>query len=871
MKKFNKKPSSPLVKLPETTFNGKVVSSLQSQSVPATPDVAEKLMNQGQYQQAASIWDQLERSGFVNQAVYSNHGLCLLIEKKYPQARQYFEKALALKSGFVPALIGMGAIHLVDGHMGLAIECYLQVLKKEPNNLKALSDLAVVYNNLDQTHKAKPLWQKFLQLSPGNETAEYMLGQCYLAEKDFDSAFTILNKVYQKTTDRITRSNVAYLMGALYKQVGQIEKALYHMKEGFELYQEEYDRLSSLLINLYADPNASYADIFEYYRQYGRLFEDEKQCIEPFSNSVDINRPLRIGYVSGDFKLHSAIGAFIWLLEYGNPAEFQIYAYANNEIYDETGRRIREHLGANWRSIVDKNDDEAYAMIRQDQIDILVDLSGHTKGHRLPLFAKKPAPLQLTGLGFGCTSGLKAMDYRIVDPYLVPPEHGIYNTEKLLYISSILHFRLTETILKQEILPLPGLQAGYITFGYGNSAFKMNHRMIKVVAKILQAVPNSKFHMKYTDFSHPMTQAYFLEQFAQQGINPEQLIFTGGSTDILHRQFYNDVDIVLDPFPYNGGASSLDALWMARAVISLAEGTRAGVSILNLLGHPEWIAQSEDEYVSIAVRLAHELPMLESLRPTFRDKILGSHLCQGHTFVSEMEHNYRTIWQQWCLEQSPELQTMDEAVQAHQNGQFKQAEDLYRQILKQNPHNAEALHGLGLIAFHFQHTDDAISLLQQAIAQAPTESHFYLNLGHLFTTQGHILQAIETYQRALALQPQSPELHERLCELYVQTQNWAAALTHCQFLLQQVAPENPNLHNSLANIYRELGQPEQALEHYQKATQLKPDYGVAHYNLGQLFLQQNEAEKAIQEFKSCLSYTPDFKPALEALAQLPRS
>ena len=363
--------------------------------------------------------------------------------------------------------------------------------------------------------------------------------------------------------------------------------------------------------------------------------------------ATNAQRPLRIGYVSSDFR-HHAVSHFIEpVLAAHDKNKFQLFAYYHHTVVDDMTKRIQSHV-THWRSLVGKSDADIAAMIRADGIDILIDLAGHTATNRLPMFARKPAPLQVTWLGYPNTTGLSTMDYRITDAFADPPGMtDAFHTEKL--------HRMPETFScysapndAPTVAPLQAKRTGRVTFGSFNNFAKITAEVITVWSNILKRIPTATLFLKYKDLeSVPMTQ-YIHHQFMTRGVLVSQLRIQGDdASHVEHMARYNNIDIALDPFPYNGTTTTLDALWMGVPVITLAGAShvgRVGVSQMSNLGLQELIAKNQDDYVNIAVELAGNIQKLSALRDGMRERMLASPLMNVERFTRNLEQGYEQMW-----------------------------------------------------------------------------------------------------------------------------------------------------------------------------------------------------------------------------------
>lgn len=334
------------------------------------------------------------------------------------------------------------------------------------------------------------------------------------------------------------------------------------------------------------------------------------------------------------------------LLANHDKTQVEIFAYAELHKEDEASVRYKNHSD-HWIATKGMSDEALATRIREDGIDILVDLAGHTAGNRLLTFARKPAPVSLSWLGYGYTTGVSAIDYYLTDEVSAPANSDELFTEKPLRIATpALSYRPTPGMGK--ISKLPALKRGYVTFGTLTRSARVNHHTIRVWSTLLKAVPMAHLMINHLDFADPSMQQFIKEKFVQHGIASERLEI-GYQTppwDLLRK-----IDIGLDCFPHNSGTTLFETLYMGIPYITLAGRPsvgRLGSSILQGLGHPEWIAENEEEYIAKGVALGNDLNHLSEIRATLRDQMENSPLRDERGFALKVEDAYRKIWKIWC-------------------------------------------------------------------------------------------------------------------------------------------------------------------------------------------------------------------------------
>jgi len=375
-----------------------------------------------------------------------------------------------------------------------------------------------------------------------------------------------------------------------------------------------------------------------------------KRFIAPHANDLAAARRLRVGYVSPDFRGHVVGRYMLPLFELHDRERFEIVCYSGVLRSDSITARFRSLADA-WRETAGVSDEALAEMIRRDRVDILVDLTQHLAGNRLPVFARKPAPVQVSFAGYPDSTGLGAIEYRISDRHLLAgsADEGA-GKERVCLIDSFWCY--DPCGMDVEVNPLPARESGTVTLGCLNNFCKVNQRVLRLWARVLGKVKNSRLVISCPAGSH---RERTLEALEREGVEARRVEFVALQPLREYLELYHRLDIALDTFPYNGGVTTCDALWMGVPVVSLAGETpvsRAGLSLLSNLGMPELVAHSESEYANIAERLAGDLPGLARLRSTLRDRMKSSVLMDAPRFTRQVEQAYRQMWQAWRSGQS---------------------------------------------------------------------------------------------------------------------------------------------------------------------------------------------------------------------------
>jgi predicted O-linked N-acetylglucosamine transferase (SPINDLY family) len=382
----------------------------------------------------------------------------------------------------------------------------------------------------------------------------------------------------------------------------------------------------------------------EWNRQYA---EPLAPAVVHFPNAPDPDRRLRIGYVSPDFREHPVGRFMLPLLSHHDRNQFEIYCYTDVRRVDALTETLKSHTDI-WQSTSGLSDEQLVELVRRDQIDILIDLTMHMKGSRLLTFARKPAPVQITYLAYCSTTGLTAIDYRLSDPWLDPVgmDETVYS-EKTIRLART-YWCYPRPDGAPDLIPPPSTHSGQVTFGCLNNYCKVTTLTLSLWRDLLSNVAQSRLILHALEGQHRQNA---LDHFATAGIAPNRIEFVGQVPLKEYLAQYNRIDIALDPFPYGGGTTTCDALYMGVPVVSLSGDTavsRGGLSILSNLDHPELVASNPDEYLQIAASLASDPSRLAELRRTLRDQMQASVLMDARTFARDVEAAFRGAWANWC-------------------------------------------------------------------------------------------------------------------------------------------------------------------------------------------------------------------------------
>lgn len=544
---------------------------------------------------------------------YNNLGLVLARQGEHTQARAYFQKAIKLKADYADPLYNLGRELKAVGELDGAITAYREAIRIQPAHADACYNLGNACSLAQRLEEAINAYQQAARIEPDNA------------------------KIYTN-------------MGGALMKLGRLEEASVNFQKALRLDPADVLTYSNLILAasyVSADPAAMHTHCAQWESIHGFA---EHGVPVLHSNTRDPERRLRIGYVSADFRAHAAAYWIEPLLEAHDRQACEIVCYSNGVEVDTVTERLKGLADA-WVDCAALSDDALAERIRCDAIDILVDLSGHTSGNRLPVFARQPAPVQVSWFGFPVSTGLKAMNYRFTDA-IIDPE-GIndpFYSEKLIRLP-----RFYAAFRPDSQAPEPGVgpvaRQGYVTFASFNNFAKITRPMLELWAEILHATPNSRLLLQSAGLDGPELGHVLRSFFTENGIAPERLILRGWTDLKAYLSLGAEADIALDPYPFNGGVTTCHALWMGLPVVSLSgqsAASRVGRSLLTRIGHPELVAESAVQYRDIAVALAHDRGRLAALRSSLRSSMATGGLLDGVGLARDVEAAYRTMWRAWC-------------------------------------------------------------------------------------------------------------------------------------------------------------------------------------------------------------------------------
>ena len=600
------------------------------------------IQEQGQLEEALNFYKKAVTLKPDYAIAYNNYGFVLNALGKLDEAKTSYEKAINLQPNYAEAYNNYGITLKGLGKLDEAKASYQKAIDLKENFADAYNNLAITHHETEEFINAEAIYLKALQLIPNDPEYNYNLGITLRSLSKYSSAeASIRNAIAIRPSFAEAHNN----LGVILQELGRSEDALASYRKATALKPYYFEAYSNLLFTINYIQSRSIDEALQEAKQFGLIVSN--RSIPKFTawNFNSKASKIRVGFISGDLKNHP-VGYFTeGLIKNFNKDLFEIISFPTIIKSDDLTIRIKPYF-KEWIPIYGKTDLEAATIIYSQNIQILIDLSGHSAKNRLPVFSYKPAPVQITWLGYFATTGLPEMDYILGDPYVTPQSEVSHFSEKIR--------QLPETYLcfsppneQVFISPLPALENGFITFGCFNNLSKMGNVVVKNWASILKAVPNSKLFLKTKQLGDAKVVAEVFSRFAVYDITPDRLVIEGYSPrgDLLVA--YNRVDIALDPFPYPGGTTSVEALWMGVPVLTL-KGDRflshVGESIASNVGNTDWIAINQNDYVAKAVEFSNNLQYLSTMRNRLRHTVLQSPLFDSQHFANNFSKVLQEIW-----------------------------------------------------------------------------------------------------------------------------------------------------------------------------------------------------------------------------------
>jgi predicted O-linked N-acetylglucosamine transferase (SPINDLY family) len=581
---------------------------------------------------------------------YSNLGKLLQTLRLYDEAEGFLRKAIELQPNLAALHVNLGGILNALSRYQAAESACRRAIELEPSAAQAWSNLGVSLLARGDVEAAEAACRKAIALDSRSPEAWSNLGSTLLEQFRLDDAEAACRRALVLDPGSALPHEV---LARISIQRSDFATAVREFDRALERDPHDSTLLSNWLFSLSYLPSTSPAGMLAAARQFDAAAHRHVTPFRAWDCPPDPSRRLRVGMVSGDLRRHPVGHLLKGPLPEIDKAGFELFAYCTQLDGDDLTAELRRHFAA-WAEVAGSSDRELARRIHGDRIDILIDLSGHTRHSRLPAFAWKPSPIQVTWLGYFATTGLTGIDWKIGDPWLSPPDEEHHFTERIWRLPGSC-FCFTSPRDAPAVSALPSAASGYPTFGCFNNLAKVNDDVIEVWSRILISAPDARLLLKTKQLASEEVRVALLARFERWGVSADRLILEGPAPYAEYLASYSRVDVALDPFPYPGGATTAEGLWMGVPALTL-RGDRfiahQGESLLHAAGLGDWIAPDPDEYVRMAVAFAADRFGLGQLRASLRERLAASALFDAPRYARQLEAAWRGMWQQWC-DQNP--------------------------------------------------------------------------------------------------------------------------------------------------------------------------------------------------------------------------
>ena len=841
---------------------------------------------------------------------------------RFAEADAGYDQVLAKDPRNPEALHFKGLLQYQSGNVASAEELLCRAIEVRPGVPMFHANLANVFQFIGRLKDAEEEYLNAIRLDPNYTNAHLHYSVLLLSQQRYGEAETAANQANALEPDKPETLN---MLASIARQRGDLAAAEAFLRQTLELAPDYEKAYSSLIFLGDFSPDLTFKEQQALRRDWSKRFAAPLTPVkQDFPNEADPDKKLRIGYVSGDFRAHSAQITFGGVIFERDRKNFEAYCYMTSANADSITEKFKASVDV-WRPSWGIDEAGLAEQIRSDRIDILVDLSGHSEGSRLLTFARKPAPIQFTGWGHCTGTGVSAIDYFFADSFIVPAEDRGEFAEEPINLSCCLGF--TPPSEAPAVAEPPVLKNGYVTFGCFNRIEKISSQTLEVWSSVLKNVAGSRLLLKHVALEERGVVDKLKKRLSDHGFDLSRVQFMGQTKWFDHLKAFDNVDIALDPFPNNGGVTTLETLWMGVPLVTLygnAPASRISASIVAASGHGEWVAHSNDDYIALAERLAGDREGLRAIRSSLRQELQERPVGNPRLYAQEVEGHFRRLWQKWCESQpartsvteSPAIgehrdnnaplqdtrtiaQLMQNAIEHHGAGRYREALTLYDQALVMAPDEPEIYHmkgvalaqdgaideGLDVIRHAINLKDDSVdyhnnlgvflrearrfkeaeTALRRAIEIAPGHLPAYASLAGVLDEMDRFDEAVAVCRDAVAVNPENDELHHNLgLQLHRAGEVKDAATVLARTV--EMAPRAPEARNNLANVLMELGEQEAAEDSFREAVRLKPDYAAAWQNLGSLLVKMWRPKEAAECFQQAITLDPQLVQAHVNLA-----
>ncbi|MGY3453390.1 O-linked N-acetylglucosamine transferase, SPINDLY family protein [Bradyrhizobium sp. USDA 4353] len=577
---------------------------------------------------------------------YANRGMTLLFTSRHAEAGQNFDRALSLQPRLLSALFGKAVASTYLRDFETALAALNTALAINPNAGAVIAQRGRVYQELGKFEQAEADFDAALAREPLLEAALCGKATVTLANGHLAQAIAVSNKVLAQNPN----SELAWtLLGVCAAAQGDTATAIQHYDRALAINPHHEDAITKKIFALDFLPDVTVKRLQAERKYWWDAIGSRLPLRSLGARDLDPDRKLVVGYVSSDFRDHSAAFAFMPILRHHDRAKFEILAYSCSPMQDAKTELCRA-LVDRWVDASLWSDDKLADQIQADKVDILVDLSGHSAGHRLTLFARKPAPIQVSAVGSVTGTGLPVMDYLLADPVVIPAAVRPLFAEKIYDLPSLITIEPPPPI---PASPLPMLRNGHVTFGAFNRIDKLSDPTLSLWSKLMAATPGSILVVKNHSMGDALLRDGLIARCVAHGIAADRVRCEGKTTREAHLAMFADIDISLDPFPQNGGISTWESLQMGVPVVTkLGSGpaARAGGAIVKAVGLDDWVADDDDAYLAIALKFCSRPAELAALRARLPGLVSHSAAGDNALYTQQVEQGYRKFWRDYCAQ-----------------------------------------------------------------------------------------------------------------------------------------------------------------------------------------------------------------------------
>ncbi|REL38643.1 FkbM family methyltransferase [Rhodohalobacter sp. SW132] len=689
-----------------------------------------------EYQTALGFLNESVEQGADQPETHHSISLCYFNLENFELAEEFEKTALQKKPDFFKGWLHLGSIYRAQAKLDEALKCFQKANQLDPKSASVAYRIAEIYNDQGDIDKALELFDIAIKVDANfhdahlaragvlqkvkrfeeaeehiytvlNDEPLHLLARVSLAEHykligNYDSAIDLYEKLV-KDFPKVGGIRVNYAL--CLQELGRFDESEKHYMIAFEDQPDSFESLSNYLMGIHYNPERTREEIFEAHTLWDQHFAPKENPERPVPFDMSRDKKLRLGFISGGFRTHPVGWMITKALENLPLDQFEVYCYTANNKYDQITKRIHE-VATKWQPVIGYNDEVIARMIREDEIDILVELSGHSADTRLKTVALEPAPIIIKWVGgLFNTTGLKSVDYLLTDHYETPKGEEEFYTEKLVRMpDDYICFMPPE--YAPDVKELPAKKNRYITFGCFNNPSKVNNEILEQWADVMNRVPESRLFLKSKQYDTEALRERIIETMKTCGIERERLIFEGASPHDELLDKYNEVDIALDPWPYSGGLTTCEALWMGVPVVTKPGPTFAGrhstTHLINA-GLPDLVVDTWEQYADKIVELTTDLDALTELRNSLREKVENSLLTDGKRFGAHLGKAMRAVWNQWV------------------DG-YEQGEENWKDHIDIEPISGEDLNKITEISKGKDNSDDLLKQLDQLEAEIRADS-----------------------------------------------------------------------------------------------------------------------------------------------------